>query len=73
MKTLLRAKCEMEGVAPRLVANMADVERFAAEDDPDSPLMQGWRYDVFGRDAQRLKEGKLALALDGENLKLIAL
>jgi ribonuclease D len=61
----------MEGVAPRLVANMADVERFAAEDNPESPLMQGWRYDVFGRDAQRLKEGKLALALEGETLKLI--
>lgn len=71
MKTLLRAKCEMEGVAPRLVANMADVERFAAEDNPDSPLMQGWRYDVFGRDAQRLKEGKLALSLEGAYLKLI--
>jgi ribonuclease D len=71
MKTLLRAKCEMEGVAPRLVANMADVERFAAEDDPESPLLQGWRYEVFGRDAQRLKQGKLALALEGESLKLI--
>jgi len=71
MKTLLRAKCEMEGVAPRLVANMADIERFAAEDDPDGPLMHGWRHDVFGRDGQRLKAGKLALAPDGEVLKLI--
>ena len=71
MKTLLRAKCKMEGVAPRLVANMADIERFAAEDDPDGPLMQGWRHDVFGRDGQRLKAGRLALAPDGEGLKLI--
>ncbi len=71
MKTLLRAKCEMEGVAPRLVANMADIERFAAKDAPESPLMQGWRYEVFGRDAQRLIQGKLALAPDGEGLKLI--
>ena len=71
MKTLLRAKCEMEGVAPRLVANMADIERFATEDNAESPLMKGWRHDVFGRDAQRLKEGKLALAPDGDVLKLI--
>tara|TARA_B100000686_G_scaffold323999_1_gene379289 strand:+ start:435 stop:1586 length:1152 start_codon:yes stop_codon:yes gene_type:complete len=71
MKTLLRAKCDMEGVAPRLVANMADIERFAAEDNAESPLMKGWRHDVFGRDAQRLKEGKLALAPDGDVLKLI--
>jgi len=71
MKTLLRAKCEMEGVAPRLVANMADIERFAAEDDPESPLAHGWRHEIFGKDAQRLKQGKLALAPDGEGLKLI--
>ncbi|MBC6440367.1 MAG: ribonuclease D [Rhodospirillales bacterium] len=71
MKTLLRAKCEMEGVAPRLVANMSEVERFAAQDDPDSPLVHGWRNEIFGKDARRLKAGKLALAPDGESLKLI--
>ena len=31
----------------------------------------GWRYELFGRDAERLKRGELALAPVGENLKLI--
>jgi len=72
LKVLVRARCEAEGIAPRLVANMAEVERFASDDaDPDNPLRHGWRYDLFGRDAERLKRGELALAPVGDNLKLI--
>ena len=71
MKTLLRARCDAEGVAPRLVANMADVERFAAEDNPDGPLAHGWRHELFGQYAERLKRGELALAPDGNGLKLV--
>ena len=73
MKALLRAKCDSAGVAPRLVASASDIERFAAGDDPAIPLARGWRREVFGRDAQRLKEGGLALAPDGGGLRLVAL
>jgi ribonuclease D len=72
LKVLVRARCEAEGIAPRLVANMAEVERFASDDDdPDNPLRHGWRYDLFGKDAERLKRGELALAPVGDGLKLI--
>ena len=27
------------------------------------PVLQGWRYDVFGKDALELVEGKLAFAV----------
>jgi ribonuclease D len=73
LKTLLRAKAEQAGVASKLVANMADVERLAAEDDPDSPLMKGWRYEIFGADAVKLKRGELALSADASGLKIIYL
>ena len=73
LKVLLRARCEAEGVAPRLVANMADVERFAADEDPENPLRHGWRWDLFGKDAERLKRGELALAPQGEGLRLVEL
>jgi len=73
LKTLLRAKAEQAGVASKLVANMADVERLAAEDDPDSPLMKGWRYEIFGADAVKLKRGELALSADASGLKIIDL
>ena len=72
LKVLVRARCEAEGIAPRLVANMAEVERFASDDaDPDNPLRHGWRYELFGKDAERLKRGELALAPVGNSLKLI--
>ncbi len=73
MKALLRVRCEREGVAPRLVASASDIERFAAGDERESPLAHGWRHEVFGRDARRLREGELALAPDGDGLRLVAL
>ena len=73
LKTLMKAKCEQAGVAPKLVANMADVEKLAAEDNPDSPLMKGWRYEIFGADAMKLKRGELALSADEKGLKVIDL
>jgi ribonuclease D len=73
LKTLLKAKCETAGVATKLVANMSDVERLAVTDDPDSPLMKGWRYEIFGADAMKLKRGELALTADTTGLKVIDL
>ncbi len=71
LKVLLRARCEREGVTPRLVASAGELERFAA--DGSGPLASGWRHELFGRDALRLKQGRLALACDGDRLKPIAL
>jgi ribonuclease D len=54
-------------VAPRLIADSEDLERLASEAEPDIPALKGWRRDLFGRDALRLKRGELALTLkDGE-------
>ena len=74
MKLLLQVRCESEGVAPRLVAATDEIERFADTEPDDSPLCRGWRYDLFGRDAERLKRGELALASDGDgSLRLVEL
>jgi len=35
--------------------------------------LQGWRAEVFGDDAVRLCQGKLALAADGANVRVITL
>lgn len=66
LKVLLKARCEQAGVAPRMVANSDDIERIAAEDEPDVDALKGWRREIFGEDALRLKDGKLALAV-GKN------
>lgn len=67
LKVLLKAKAEHHGVAQRLVANVAELERIAADDKADVPAMHGWRFELFGKDALELKHGRLGLSVqDGE-------
>ncbi len=71
LKVLLAAKCEQHHVAPKLVANSEDIDRLAGEDAPDIAALHGWRHEVFGADAQALKEGRIALGVDGRRIKLL--
>jgi ribonuclease D len=71
LKVLLAAKCEQHHVAPKLVAGSEDIDRIATEDAPDIPALAGWRRDVFGADALALKEGGVALGVDGKRIRLI--
>lgn len=67
LKLLLKLKADESEVAPRLIANAADMERIAAYGTPEVAAMQGWRRDVFGAAALDLKAGKLALKIkDGK-------
>ncbi len=72
LKVLLKAKCESHGVAQKLVASSADLERIAAGDTEVAALC-GWRREIFGADALALKEGRLALSASRRRVKLIAL
>jgi ribonuclease D len=71
LKVLLAAKCEQHHVAARLVASSDDIERLAVEDSPDVPALHGWRLRVFGEDAQALRHGKIALGVDGRQVRLV--
>jgi ribonuclease D len=73
LKVLLKMKCDEHGVASRLVANSSDIDAIAADDDADVPALRGWRRDLFGEDALRLKHGRLGLGFctDGRRLRLI--
>jgi ribonuclease D len=64
LRVLLKARAAREGVAPRLIADGDDLERLAVEDAPDVAAMKGWRYDLFGAEAQQLKRGELALKVE---------
>ena len=64
LKTLLRLRTEYEGIAPRLVANAADVEEIAAfGQNADVKAMKGWRWEIFGQDALNMLDGKISLQL----------
>lgn len=73
LKVLLKMKCDEHDVAQKLVASSSDLDRIAADDAADVPALQGWRRELFGNDALRLKHGELALAANGARIKLVEL
>ncbi|MSP03387.1 MAG: ribonuclease D [Acetobacteraceae bacterium] len=71
LKVLLAARCEEHAVAPKLIASSDDIERIASDDTSDIPALKGWRRVVFGDDAIALREGRVALGVDGRRIRLI--
>ncbi len=71
LKALLKSVCTDFGLSPRLVANTEDLRRLAGTDEPTIRALQGWRYEVFGKQALALKQGKLAMSVDGDKVKLV--
>jgi ribonuclease D len=70
LKVLLSAQSEAHHVAPKLLANAEELERLAAGES-DLPCLHGWRREVFGESAMALKDGRVALGVDGKRVKLI--
>jgi ribonuclease D len=73
LKLLLKMVCDKEEVAQKLVASSSDLELIAADDNAVVPALHGWRRQLFGEDALRLKHGKLALAANGRAITLLRL
>jgi ribonuclease D len=71
LKVLLSAKAEQHHVATRLVASSEDIDRLALEEEPNVPALHGWRREVFGADALALKQGRMALGVQGRRVRLI--
>ncbi len=71
LRVLLKRQCETYDVAPKLIANAADLEAIARSDDADVPAMRGWRREVFGDIALKLKAGELGLKLENGNVVLV--
>jgi ribonuclease D len=72
LKVLLKMKCDEEDVAQKLVASSADVDSIAADGDKANvPALHGWRRQVFGEDALRLRNGELSLAINGRKVVLV--
>jgi ribonuclease D len=73
LKVLLKSKAEEANVAPRLIASVADLEKIAVSDKADTPALKGWRRQLFGDDALKLKRGELALVLEGARVTVVEL
>ena len=69
LKLLLKIRAREIDVAPRLLTRADEMEALAAG-ARDLPVLEGWRYEVFGKDALDLVEGKVAFAVEKGRMKM---
>jgi ribonuclease D len=69
LKLLLKIRSREIDVASRLLTRSDELEALAAG-VRDLPVLQGWRYEIFGRDALDLVEGKLGFGVENGKLKM---
>ncbi|MEO7505380.1 MAG: ribonuclease D [Sphingomicrobium sp.] len=70
LKLLLKIRAKESGVASKLIARSDDIEALAAGMRDGLPILSGWRFEQFGRDALALVEGRLAFAIEDGKLKM---
>lgn len=67
LRVLLKACAARHRVATKLIADSSDLDRIASEDEPDVAALKGWRRELFGAEALRVKRGEVAISvIDGE-------
>ena len=76
LKVVLKAQCEMNLVTQKLIARSDDIDKIAALDEEillqsDMKCMHGWRFEVFGKAALELKNGKLLIGAKKQKIMLI--
>ena len=69
LKLLLKIRSREIDVAARLLTRSDEMEALAAG-ARDLPVLKGWRYEVFGKDALELVEGRLGFGVEGGKLKM---
>ncbi|MCB2088759.1 MAG: ribonuclease D, partial [Sphingomonadaceae bacterium] len=69
LKLLLKIRAREIDVAARLLTRSDEMEALAAG-LRDLPVLEGWRYEVFGKDALELVEGQLAFAVKNGKLTM---
>ncbi len=70
LKLLLKARSEEHDVAQRLIATSDDIDAIALSDTADVPALHGWRRELFGEHALKLKHGKLAIGLSASGKRV---
>ena len=69
LKLLLKIRSREIDIASRLLTKADELEALAAG-VRKLQILEGWRYEVFGKDALELVEGKLAFAVENGKLKM---
>ena len=72
LRVLLKSCSENTGVASKLIATTGDLDALAAG-DRNVAALNGWRFEVFGRSALQLCDGKIGLSVEGVKVKTFQL
>ena len=72
LRVLLKSCSESSGVASKLIASAGDLDALASGDRSISAL-NGWRFEVFGKSALELCDGKIGLIAKGTKVKTFQL
>jgi ribonuclease D len=65
LKLLLKVRSKEADVAPRLIARTDEIDALAAGRRDGLQILEGWRYEVFGKDALDLIEGRMGFSVKG--------
>ena len=64
LRVLLKSCSENAGVASKLIATASDLDALAAG-DRNIGALSGWRFEIFGKSALQLCDGKIGLSVKG--------
>ena len=70
LKLLLKIRSKETDVAPKLIARTDELELLAAGRREGLSILEGWRYEQFGKDALDLVEGRTGFAVQDGKLKM---
>ena len=70
LKLLLKIRSRESDVAAKLLARGDELDLLAAGKRDGLSILEGWRFEEFGRDALDLVEGRLAFAILNGKLKM---
>ncbi len=73
LKLMLKVRAKEANVAPRLLARADELEALAGGTRTGLPMLEGWRYDAFGKDAVELVEGRVGFAVKAGQMVMSAL
>ncbi len=73
LKILLKIKCNEYKIPTRLIASNQDLDDLILNNNHNIPALKGWRFEVFGNDAIRLKNGEIAIYVGKDGMDLIKL
>jgi ribonuclease D len=68
LKVLLKMTSESHGVASKIIATIDDLEAIANDDRADVPALHGWRRELFGEMALKLKHGGIVLCVKNNHV-----